>query len=67
VGNGEPRGERGAGRPSSLLEQADSENEDAEGQPVVQELIRRMANLGLSSFFTTESAVRKALGETVPK
>lgn len=33
----------------------------------MNELIRRMAALGLSGFFTTESAIRRAFGDTVPK
>jgi hypothetical protein len=40
---------------------------EAEGQFNVQEIIRRMATVGLSGFFSTETAVRKALGETVPQ
>jgi len=34
---------------------------------VVPELLRRALTLGLSSFFTTNEAVRRALGEAVPK
>jgi hypothetical protein len=48
---------------------------DSEPEPVpdsdtlspVPELIRRAAALGLSGFFMTEGALRKALGDTVPK
>jgi len=31
------------------------------------DLVRRALSLGLSGFFTTEEAVRKALGDTLPK
>lgn len=41
------------------------EEQDSSGG--VQELIRRMAAVGLSGFFTTETALRKALGDTLPK
>lgn len=40
---------------------------DAAASGPMNELIRRMAALGLSSFFTTESAIRRAFGDTVPK
>lgn len=33
----------------------------------VPDLIRKLAALGLSGFFTTENALRRALGDTVPK
>jgi hypothetical protein len=33
----------------------------------VPDFIRRLAAVGLSGFFTTESALRRALGNTVPK
>jgi len=33
----------------------------------VPDFIRRLAAVGLSGFFTTESALRKALGDTLPK
>jgi hypothetical protein len=42
------------------------EDERAAAGPV-PEIIRRMATLGLSGFFMTESAIRRAFGETVPK
>jgi hypothetical protein len=45
--------------PASDLEQVDAR--------FVPELVRRALALGLSSFFTTEEAFRKALGDTVPK
>jgi len=38
-----------------------------EGLSGVPEIIRRFAALGLSGFFTTESALRKALGDTLPR
>ena len=39
-------------------------NEPANPLP---DLIRRVATVGLSGFFTTEEALRRALGDTLPK
>lgn len=50
------RGPTRSGRDSSA---ADS--------PVLAEFMRRAMALGLSGFFTTEEAIRKALGDTLPK
>ena len=48
-----------------------AEPEDAEAQEeslgAIPELMRRAIALGLTGFFTTEEAVRKALGDTLPK
>jgi hypothetical protein len=44
--------------------------EDPEAQEslrAIPELMRRAIALGLTGFFTTEEAVRRALGDTVPK
>jgi len=44
--------------------------EEAEAQEslrAIPELMRRAIALGLTGFFTTEEAVRRALGDTVPK
>jgi len=38
-----------------------------EGRGAIPELMRRAIALGLTGFFTTEEAVRRALGDTVPK
>jgi len=35
--------------------------------PAVPELVRRVLSIGLSGFFLTEEAIRKALGDTVPR
>jgi hypothetical protein len=35
--------------------------------PAVPELIRRALSMGLSGFFLTEEAIRKALGDAVPR
>ena len=43
----------------------DEPDEDSRGP--IPEMMRRAIALGLTGFFTTESAVRKALGDTVPK
>jgi hypothetical protein len=45
-----------------------AEPEDArEGRGAIPELMRRAIALGLTGFFTTEEAVRRAIGDTVPK
>ena len=47
-----------------------AEREGAEEQErlsAIPELMRRAIALGLTGFFTTEEAVRRALGDTVPK
>ena len=35
--------------------------------PALPELLRRVAGLGFSGFFLTETAIRRALGDTLPK
>jgi hypothetical protein len=47
----------------------DDEGEAMPGERgrVLPDLLRRMMALGLSGFFTTEAAIRGALGETVPR
>jgi len=62
---------RGAGRPegaSRTNDQTDPRREPLE-EPSgpLADLIRRFTALGLSSFFTTESAIRRAFGDTVPQ
>lgn len=44
---------------------SDLPSSDAQGP--VADLIRRFAALGLSGFFQTEGALRKAFGDTVPQ
>ncbi len=45
-----------------------TENGDTGGRlPAFPELVRRVLTLGLSGFFLTEEALRKALGDTLPK
>ncbi|MCH2184391.1 hypothetical protein MK280_00805 [Myxococcota bacterium] len=51
--------------PRESLEPVPADDVEADGP--VGEIIRRVAAMGLSSFFTTETALRKAFGETVPK
>ena len=41
--------------------------EDAPSGGALPEMVRRMAAVGLSGFFTTEEALRRALGDTIPK
>jgi hypothetical protein len=43
-----------------------SDPSDVRGKPI-PDLLRRAVALGLSGFFTTEEAFRRALGDTVPK
>jgi hypothetical protein len=40
---------------------------DPAGLNPIPELMRRAITLGLTGFFSTEEAVRKALGDTLPK
>ena len=65
---GVERGKRKAPGPSAP--------DDREGRPLgeeggrlspLPELMRRALSLGLSGFFLTEEAVRRALGDTLPK
>ncbi len=47
---------------------AEREGAEAQESPgAIPELMRRAIALGLTGFFTTEEAVRRALGDTVPK
>ncbi len=50
---------------SSPIEAAN--DEEGETLSAIPELMRRAIAMGLSGFFTTEEAVRKAFGDTVPK
>jgi hypothetical protein len=50
---------------SSEIEAARAE--EGETLSAIPELMRRAIAMGLSGFFTTEEAVRKAFGDTVPK
>jgi hypothetical protein len=43
------------------------DEESQESLGAIPELMRRAIALGLTGFFTTEEAVRRALGDTVPK
>ncbi len=45
----------------------DAEPDDETASGAVPDMIRRMATLGLSGFFMTESAIRRAFGDTVPR
>ncbi len=62
-----------AGRKSRKTDARAENPEDAQGQPpgplesLFQEAIRRATALGLSGFFLTEEAVRRALTDTVPR
>ncbi len=53
----EPPGHSPRGKPGS----------DSGRLPAVPELVRRVLSIGLSGFFLTEEAIRKALGDAVPR
>lgn len=58
---------RGQGKRRAELEAELVEELEREEVRRVPELMRRALALGLSGFFTTEEAFRKALGDTVPR
>lgn len=51
--------------PDPFGDEFDSSSDENTG--AVPEMIRRMASLGLSGFFMTEGAIRRAFGDTVPR
>lgn len=55
--------------PDKRTEQPDKPEakQEQEGRGAIPELMRRAIALGLTGFFTTEEAVRRAIGDTVPK
>ncbi len=62
--------ERGKRKDRSAADSApeDKAQTDATGRiPVLPDIMRRALSMGLSGFFLTEEAVRKALGDTLPK
>ena len=62
---------RGKQNRNAVDEQADRPLDEAsgdkEGQAILSDLARRAVAIGLSGFFFTESTIRKALGDTLPK
>ena len=58
--------EPGANIPEGA-EPVETVSDEEAGLTGIPELFRRVLTLGLSGFFLTETAVRKALGDTVPK
>ncbi len=54
---------------SELPQRTDNAERDETGGrvPALPDLIRRAFTLGFSGFFLTEEAIRKALGDTLPK
>jgi hypothetical protein len=52
-------------RAKGPAERGDTDAQESLG--AIPELMRRAIALGLTGFFTTEEAVRRALGDTVPK
>jgi hypothetical protein len=67
VSQSKSKSARKARDPSTSDVPGDECEDQAESSSAVSDAIRRMAGVGLAGFFTTESALRKALGETVPK
>jgi hypothetical protein len=64
----EPRGKQRVGPETPVDEAEELGDADAPESPgAIPELMRRAITLGLTGFFTTEEAVRRALGDTVPK
>ncbi len=56
------------GRAADPDDVPESPIDDAAGRKAaIPEIMRRALSLGLSGFFLTEEAVRKALGDTLPK
>ena len=53
--------------PPREADHPDASERPASAATGVPELLRRVLTFGLSGFFTTNEAVRRALGETVPK
>lgn len=49
------------------MDEPDVDDPREEPPGAVPEMIRRMATLGLTGFFMTEGAIRRAFGETVPQ
>lgn len=43
------------------------ESEETGALPALPDLLRRALSVGFSGFFLTETAIRKALGDTLPK
>jgi hypothetical protein len=55
-----------AGEPDSRSPRGRAASEGGR-RPAVPELVRRVLSIGLSGFFLTEEAIRKALGDAVPR
>lgn len=51
----------------SIASDPSGEDEGKAALPALPELLRRAAGIGFSGFFLTEAAIRKALGDTLPK
>jgi hypothetical protein len=64
----EPRGKRRvAPIKNSPTATKGKREENAENLGAIPELMRRAIALGLTGFFTTEEAIRRAIGDTLPK
>ena len=64
---GSERGNRKGAREETTGGPESSDVESGARRPALPEIMRRALSLGLSGFFLTEEAVRKALGDTLPK
>ena len=54
-------------RPRTRKRSGSENRDDANAAGALAELLRRAATLGFSGLFTTEEAIRKALGDTLPQ
>ena len=56
------------GPPAASTETPEPEESEETGAlPALPDLLRRALSVGFSGFFLTETAIRKALGDTLPK
>ena len=65
-----PAGATEADSPRSAANRTDAESEVDEAEDslgAVPDLLRKVIGMGLSGFFLTESTIRKAVGDTIPK
>ena len=65
---GKKKGDEPEGDPEAKARPEASESREAAGRlPAIPEIARRALSIGLSGFFLTEEAIRKALGDSLPK
>ncbi len=66
-GRGNSKRDSSRTNPAREPDDPNASTRPASAATVVPELLRRALTFGLSGFFTTNEAVRRALGEAVPK